>query len=247
MATIDEARVRGPDASAAQDADLPIGRRHLALWAWIAVAVVLALGIGREFAAAAGQPTASFGYLIVALDAEANLPTYLSSLLLLSAAALLLLRSRIAKSNGDRDALNWGLLSLGFLYLSLDEVAQLHESIKAPLRALATFTDLLAFPWVVVAIPAVALAAIYFSPFLLRLAGPTRVRFVVAGLIYVAGAIGMEMVNGRLTTYTGWGSDYYLIGMFLEEALEFTGVTLFVSALLKEIAATGTAIRLRVT
>jgi hypothetical protein len=240
MATVDGIPTAMPHERAAE---LRIDVPSVLTAVWGLIVLVPLLGIWRELAAAAaGISTNDFGYDLVRLDGEANLPAAVSTLLLFAAAALLLVQSRIARPTGY--ATYWLILSVGFLYLALDEFAQLHEQLIVPLRAMAAFTDLLTFPWVIVAAPAVIIAATFFLPFLLRLPRGLAFGFVAAGLVYVGGALGMEMLNGRLTTYTGWGSPYYLVGTVIEETLELVGIGLFLSVLLRQMAAERAALRL---
>jgi hypothetical protein len=201
---------------------------------WAISAFVIAGGIGREVAAAmTGTPSATFGHNTFMLDGEANLPTAISALFMVFAALLLFINARLPAVATSVDRGRWLLLSVGFLFLAADEVAQFHELLKAPLRNMATFTDWLAFPWVIVALPVVLVVAIYFLPFLARLPAATRIGFTVSGLIYIGGAIGMEMASARLATYTGWGSGYYVVAAAIEETMEIVGLALFVTVLLR--------------
>jgi len=208
------------------------GRIVAVVWALPALAV--AGGIAREVAAVmAGVPSPNFGHQMVNLDSEANFPTAVSALLMVFAALLLFVQARRPGVTTSPDRMRWLILSGGFLYLAMDEVAQFHEQFKAPLRAMAQFDDWLSFAWVVVAIPVVFVLGAYYLPLLFRLPARIRLGLAASGALYVAGAIGMEMVGGRLATYSGWGSSYYVTGVIVEEALEFAGVALFITVLLQ--------------
>lgn len=64
------------------------------------------------------------------LDEESNLPTWLSSFLLLNnAIALLLICNNVVNRNWQ-----WLVLAVGFLILSVDEVAGLHETFHSTIE-----------------------------------------------------------------------------------------------------------------
>jgi hypothetical protein len=52
-----------------------------------------------------------------------------------------------------------------------------------------------------------------------------------AGIIFVAGAVGMEMVGGRYVFYNGKEELQYALMVTLEELLEMTGIIIFIYAL----------------
>lgn len=71
------------------------------------------------------------------LSGEANVPTWFSSVLLFSAAALVGGAEERERRRGERRYLrHWWVLAAGLLYISLDEVAQIHELASEPLREL---------------------------------------------------------------------------------------------------------------
>ena len=83
------------------------------------------------------------------VDGETNIPTWYSSSLLLLCALVLAVIGKMKLQGYDRYALHWVLLSGGFVYLSLDEAAVLHEMLNKPAVALISPAGLLAFPWVI--------------------------------------------------------------------------------------------------
>jgi hypothetical protein len=227
------------DRASPGDQGLPINLtlpvRAIAPTIWALTFLILVCGYTRDIAVIAqGADIRSFGWSVFWLDSEANLPTWYSSTLLLVAAALLFLQFRHS-ANGRRDY-GWLILSVGFLLMAVDEASQLHDLLTPVARAWFEPRDLLSFGWVIFATPLAALVALYMIPFLLRQPLGTRVIFIVAGLLYVAGAVGMEMLGGRIAGNTGWGSPYYIVGVLIEESLELIGVTLFLTTLLRHMA-----------
>ena len=166
------------------------------------------------------------------LDAEGNVPTWFATLLLAAAAGLLWVIADL--TNGILS--HWRLLSLIFFGLSLDEAIALHDRLSvvlSPLNDTFRFGSLNPFynAWTMAALPLVALLAILFARFLLRL--PPRVRnlTLLAGFLYVLGAVGGEIVGGMVGSISRWNIRYGFVGL-VEETLEFLGVSLFIYAIL---------------
>jgi hypothetical protein len=68
--------------------------------------------------------------------------------------------------------------------------------------------------------------------FLMHLPATTRRLFLLAGAIYVGGALGMELVEAAFNA-RGVSSGFIpLLGVAIEETMEMLGVTMFIYALL---------------
>lgn len=168
----------------------------------------------------------------LSLSVEGNLPTWYSSALLLGCGLLLLLnaagvRQSAAPSTGYWR--RWTLLGAIFLFMSLDEAVELHEN-------LGRFADLhgvLHFSWVIPAGIIVLGLGLAYIPFLRHLPVPTARRFIVAGVLYVGGALFLELPLGWWTERAGEHSLGYALIDWVEETLEMLGSTLFLLALLR--------------
>jgi uncharacterized membrane protein YhaH (DUF805 family) len=167
---------------------------------------------------------------------EGNLTSWASSLLLLSAALLLAVAARTAKTAGDRDARWWWLLCGVFVYLSLDESASLHELLIEPVGSATDASGLFHQAWIIVAVPVVVVLGLVLLGFLRRLPSTTRRRFLVAGAVFLAGAVGFEALGGAALDagLTAHGVNRVLVSM--EETLENLGAALFIGALLRHLA-----------
>lgn len=167
------------------------------------------------------------------LDAENNIPTYYSSLLLLTAAGLLYVISKAMKKRGNIYANYWLSLSLIFLYLSIDESSSIHELLIHPLRSALNLSGVLYFSWVIVGFAVVIAIAIIYLRFLLELPRNTKISFVLAASVYVGGALGIELLGGFYSS--NYGESNYVYGLITttEEMLEMTGVVIFINALIK--------------
>ncbi len=76
----------------------------------------------------------------------------------------------------------------------------------------------------------------------------SRSLFVAAGLVYVAGAIGMEMVGSAYASvHTTVNAVYAMLIVTIEETLEMLGLVLFVYTLLSHIGARGMSFGLYVS
>lgn len=88
------------------------------------------------------------------------------------------------------------------------------------------------FGWVIPGAVVVALIGLFYLPFLLALPSRSRLMFFGAGLLYVGGALGMEVVGGKLLTLYGEESFPYQLAYCIEEIMEILGATLFAASLL---------------
>lgn len=200
---------------------------------WVASAVIIIAGAARELAAHwSGTPSSSYGLKILRLDAENTLPVWYSSTQLTVCALLLFLLALQAGAAGSKQRPGWLLLAFGFLYLSMDETASLHEILIDKLKAVFHTTGVFTFGWVLVAIPAVILVVLLLSRFILRLPRPTQPLFVASGAIYVLGSVGLEMFGAPIFEAQGIDAPAYVASVVAEETLEIVGITLFLTSLL---------------
>jgi len=168
------------------------------------------------------------------LDGESNIPEWYSSCLLLSCSALLATIAHVYR--GKTYAWHWASLSLAFLYLSLDEAAEIHEMSIKPLRQVFHFTGLLYYGWVVPASVLVLIFGISHLRFLGSLPCSTRLTFILAFIVYVGGAIGVESISGVSASATGEETLSYHLLVTLEETMEMLGLIIFIRGLLQYMA-----------
>jgi hypothetical protein len=108
----------------------------------------------------------------------------------------------------------------------------LHELSIAPIRSAFGTTGLLYYGWIVPAGICVALLVLSYRRFLRSLPSRTRHLFLLAGAIFVGGAIGIEAVSGLHASVHGEESLIYHLIITVEELLEMSGVVLFIYALM---------------
>lgn len=171
------------------------------------------------------------------VDAETSVPTWYSVMLLMSLAVVAFVIARTTRTQPGTGHRWWYAMAAVFLYVSVDEGSALHEIAFQPMqRLLGVTSGPLLFAWVVPAILAVIVVAAIFLKFFLRLPVPTRTSLLIGGIVFLVGAIGMEMVAGSLVyvlAEPGSGSSLSLdLLAGIEEALEMVGAILVLRALL---------------
>lgn len=165
------------------------------------------------------------------LGTENNIPTYFSSFLLLTSAALLFVIAAHKRHRSDAYTRRWLLLGGVFFAMSVDEMASLHELLIQPMRDLGA-GGYLYFGWVVPGMLFVGACGLYFLGLLRSLPSPYRLLFVGAGLLFVGGAVGVEMLGGNYAEVHGTRNLPYTMYQTVEETCEISGVLLFIYALL---------------
>ncbi len=164
------------------------------------------------------------------LDNELSVPNWYQTVMLLADGFLLLVIAA-ARRKGDPFRRYWKMLGAVFLFMSLDEEAAIHDQTMDTLRGQVHASGVFHFAWVIPALIFVAAAAVFFVPFLKSLPDKTRQTFLLAGALYVGGALGMEMVGGYLHSHH-YPAALYSWETIAEETLEMSGQLLFFYALL---------------
>ncbi len=165
---------------------------------------------------------------------EANLPTYFSSLVLLCNGVLLALIGSRYKSIGEKFR-HWFGLSFIFAFLALDEMIQIHEQLIAPIKAHFNTSGLLYFAWFIPYMAVTIVMAIAYFKFMMQLPKPILKLFILAGMLYVFGAVGMEALSGRHYEKYGGETLTYALMYSFEELLEMSGAIIFLYSLISYI------------
>ena len=162
------------------------------------------------------------------VNSERNVPTAWSALLLLSCAV-----TAAALAVRGRGGSGWLLVAVTCAFLALDESFELHERLGGLGASVAD--DRLHFAWVV---PGAALACVVGLVLLRRLRSQpaaVRRRLVVAGAVYLTGALVLETVSGQALGTWGAGGKAYTLVTSVEEGLEMAGASLLLAALLLQL------------
>ena len=200
-------------------------------WHLAAVALLLAGHLGAALLQI-GFGRGETLWRLLFLGGEGNLPSFLSAAALLAAGLIAFLLSRI---DDPANATPWRLAGLILLFLCLDEAAGLHEQLKwlAPrVKGELSLFWLLPYGALVLAVVAILL------PFWLRLPAGARIGLAGSALMFVGGAMGMELVEGRLyedraDAYLRWPM---VVSVAVEEVLEMAAVALLIFTMLRHAA-----------
>lgn len=190
--------------------------------AWV-VATICALGLVIELIHFGLDWHTHEGVVaLFSLSEEYNLPTFVSSQL---AAACALACALWAARDPARHRPLVGL-AVGFTFISFDEIAQLHEQLGGHFGG----EGWLHYDWVIPGAIVVAVLGGVFVPFLYQLPPVERRRVTIAGGIYVAAALGLELPLGHYAAAHGVDNLAYALLDWVEEAGEMLGLTLFLRA-----------------
>ncbi len=211
--------------------------------------------------------------MLADLDTEANLPTLYNVLLFFLGAVLFLLHGREVPAKAAR---GWKTMAGVFLFLGVDEGSQIHEKFLQFTKRLLegsggdTVGGWFYYAWVIpYGLAAIALALV-LSRWIMGLSPSLRKRLIVSGIVYVFGAVFMEMAGGKViesltpvdpANYPwmpcqvfGDVSDCWVfmepryIAMYtVEETCEMAGLILCIRALLKDFEAKRMQVQLSVS
>ena len=182
------------------------------------------------------------GFLrLVDVGSEQSLSTYFSVINLLLAAGLLFTiyahESKVVKPASGY----WLFLSILFLFLSIDESAGIHEKF-GNLHEYMVRMDFIepmldTHQWIPFGVIFVICVFVILLPFLRSLPTKTRNYFLIAGTVFVTGAIGFEFL-GAYMLKSGFVDSpkemIFFIRRLFEEGFEMYGIAIFNCALYRE-------------
>jgi hypothetical protein len=166
------------------------------------------------------------------LDAEGVIPSWFASALLLIGGACAGIVAALERALFDPRWRGWALISGGFVVMSMDEAVGLHERIGHGIGARVQWFEAAHYAWIVPLAGVVAAAAIALLPFLRALPSPDRRRLLLAGAVFVGGALGVEAITAFwLDAHLRHGVPIAWSPLVMvEELMEFTGAILFIRA-----------------
>jgi hypothetical protein len=169
-------------------------------------------------------------------DIEGNVPTLYSAFAVLLCSALLALIARVNWHQPDGKRWYWLGLSILFLFLALDEGTAIHEMIGSYLEDYFDATGSFYFLWVLPYGIATLVLGITFLRFVWNLPPDTRRRFIIAGSVFLGGALGVEIFGAREAEEYGVETITYCVLYTIEEVMEMVGIIIFMYALLSYLA-----------
>lgn len=175
---------------------------------------------------------------LVDFDYEANLPSLYSALAILFCASQLwiigLQQNRLCTPFKN----HWFGLAAIFMFLGIDEAVGFHEEVGDFIETFELFEakGKLYFAWVVPYGFLLLLFAVSYIKFVLYLPKVIKTKFIIAGLMYIGGAVGIEIISAAEADLNGTDTIKYSILYTLEELCEMFAILLFCDTLLKYIA-----------
>jgi hypothetical protein len=212
--------------------------RHLSDALLTVVAVLIGLSLAGQCAKHLFGHTMLKGFVpAFYVDMESSVPTWYSSMALAMAGLLLTLIAAAKFKAGDSYRWHWATLGILFVLLSVDEIAMIHELPIEPLRDQFDAGGLLYYTWVIPGAALVGLVGLCYLRFAMSLPRRTQLQLALAGILFVGGAIGVEMLSGAQADLIGEENFDYAMIVTLEEFLEMLGVVVLIRCLLEYIQA----------
>jgi hypothetical protein len=219
---------------------LQIRPRTVTLYLLAGMAVLLFGSVATQYARFVHGHDLLFGLVrLLYAGGEQNVPSWYSACLLLLSAAALGLIALCGEAEVNPYRRQWGAIAFVFLYLSFDEASSIHEladpQVEQWLEAsgyVEAVLSVIGTAWVLAGAAFAAVAFLAFRRFLRDLPGATRARFLIAGGLYIGGALGLEALGGQYLAEHGGATFAYTMMVAAEEGMEMCGVILFLHALL---------------
>lgn len=173
---------------------------------------------------------------LVNLDRENNIPTWYSSTALFVNSVLMGLVGWVKRHDGGSYAKHWLALAGILLLLSIDEAASMHEKTSFIAEKLLDWaglmSDYLYYGWVIFGIAAVTIVGSLYLKFLMDLPKETMRWFLLAGFLYVGGAIGFELLEAKVFVVENKETMTFMLLAVVEEGMEMFGVVASIYATL---------------
>jgi hypothetical protein len=228
---------------------LVISPRKVALVLTLVVLSLILAHVGVEYIKFFHNHPGQLGFEYqLNLDNENNIPTWYSSSALLLSALLLAVIGLAYKRRGNPYAFQWLGLAAIFLFLSLDEAASLHELTRHLSKPMVEpggyFHGFLFFPWVVFGAIFLLIVILAYVRFVAALPVQTRSLFLIAGTLYVGGAMGIEILSARHAYLYGFENFLYTMYVAVEEGLEMLGIVVFLYALVSHLGSSRSVLQI---
>ncbi len=171
------------------------------------------------------------------LDAEASIPTLLSVVQLAIVGCIASVIAVDIRRDRNRVDFGWFVVISSLFAMMFDEGLSFHERLIDPLRAALSLSagGPLRFAWVIVGIPFALGLALLLRPFVRSLDPSVRRSLNLGVAIFLFGAIGLEMVGGKIQGTLGVDSFWYICEVMAEEGCEMFGISLIGLGLVKEL------------
>lgn len=167
------------------------------------------------------------------VDRESSVPTVFSFQLLSIAAFLFMVISALKHFNKDKFRWHWTGLAAGFTFMTFDEGASIHELLTMPVRENVGegLPSLLHYAWIIPFGIMVVMLAFLYIRFILALPKVPRRMIIISAMLYLGGALGVEMIGGSYAHSHTIHNLTYNIMVTVEEMLEMAGTIFLILTL----------------
>ncbi|MBL3598267.1 MAG: hypothetical protein JMN25_00185 [gamma proteobacterium endosymbiont of Lamellibrachia anaximandri] len=167
------------------------------------------------------------------LNREWSIPSFYASFAVLFCSLLLTLIAWVHHRRGEMDFKYWYGLAVIFLLLAIDEYTDIHNRIFEPVRSHLKAIGMISYAWLLVYVPLLLAMLLIYRRFLTRLPKQIAKLFILAGVVYLVGAIGINFIGDQYTYSERRVAVSYAVIYTLEELCEMLGIIMFIYALLK--------------
>lgn len=194
-ATTSQTRYFSPQSAAHAATELHISPRHVGRGLFLIGGVLLSahvfvlvmnFGFGRDYLWGLAE---KFN-----VNKEMNFPTLVATIELLACGALLAVNAHFRPGSLEQVP-GWWILCAIFVFLGFDENIGLHEMTSGPTSQLLQAEWVPEYAWMIPYSVALVIAAAVLLPWFLKIERSSQIRFVVAGSIFVSGALGIEILE----------------------------------------------------
>ena len=228
--------------------------RRIAIFFLIIVAIIVVIGTIANYCIyhVASDPDSNGAKVLRRFDLghEPSIPNMYSSFALLLSAGLLALIGRLEQRQQQQGWMYWYGMAIVFVGLSIDEAVLFHEMANTAIKNVIETSGVLFLPWVIAGGIFALAFAILFIPFVAKKSKRTLWLFLIAGGLFVFGAIGMEMVASLIFEQSGSEEAgvqqvSHTLSQAIEELCEMLGIVLFIYALLDYLASNFSSLEIR--
>lgn len=203
----------------------------LGLLAFNFLYILVEYGLDNEVENILGKGSLSDYLEFFYFESERSFPTAFSGFQLFISSMLLYFISK-KKNFKKLNGLQWKGLSFIFLFMTFDELISIHEPLVSITHGFIDITsEYLTFAWVIpYGIGCVVFVLLYLN-FLKNLPSKTRTLFITSGVVFCSGALGLELIGGKIFSQVGEYTWQFALITTAEESLEMLGICLFIFAL----------------
>lgn len=163
-------------------------------------------------------------FSIFNLDSEYNIPTLFTVILMIINAKLFIQIGKSAQLRCENDYLKWYMWAFVLILMGLDETCQFHERLMDFIKGNYHTTGIFYFAWTIPVIVLVLVFIVSNIGYIQKTTQSIRTTLITGGMIYLFGALGMELIGGfYVTNYSGQDFIYRILTI-IEESFEIIGL-----------------------